>query len=362
VPIELNAEARALAVSVIVPATDRPTTLPRCRAAILAAADPPDEVLVIEDLPPTGPGAARNAGAARARGSILVFVDSDVVVSPDAFTRIRMAFAADPELTAVFGCYDDSPSPHGVVSTFRNLLHHHMHVRSSGLASTFWAGLGAIRADDFFAVGGFDERRFRSPSVEDIDLGLRLHETGRRVTLDPNIRGQHLKRWSLWDMVVTDMVLRGVPWTVLLLEHGPGAARLNASRRHRLSAALCAVAVAALAARRPRLALLPASGFLRINMSFYGLLMRRAGPRAALAGIGLHILHNLTALAAAPVGVVAFVTGRSRPSALAAGRPVPRPDRHARRSERFRRAADANEPVVAGRDNGSSVPHSNVAR
>ena len=239
-----------LTLSVVVPATDQPATLGRCRAAILAADDPPEELIVIEEPARAGPAAARNAGAERATGSVLVFIDSDVIVRRDVFSRIRAAFEADPELMALFGSYDDSPSSHGVVSTFRNLLHHYMHQRYDGLASTFWAGLGAVRRDAFMAVGGFDAERFPVPSVEDIELGLRLHASGSRIELDPNIQGAHLKKWLLPPMVVTDFLQRGVPWIGLLLEHGPGAARLNASRRHRLSAACCACALGAAAARR----------------------------------------------------------------------------------------------------------------
>ena len=210
----------AFLATVIVPATDRPATLRRCEEAILAAADPPDELIIIEAPAGAGPAAARNIGARRATGSVLIFVDSDVIVHHDAFTRIQAAFAADPELVAVFGSYDDVPSSHGAVSTFRNLLHHYVHQSSPGTATTFWAGLGAVRTDAFLAVGGFDSARFPVSSVEDIELGLRLAAAGGQIALDPAIQGTHLKRWRLWDMLVTDLVHRGTPWMALMLDRG----------------------------------------------------------------------------------------------------------------------------------------------
>ena len=54
-------------------------------------------------------------------------------------------FAADPTLSALFGAYDDLPAAPGIVSNFRNLLHHHVHHRNAGPAETFWTGLGAVR-------------------------------------------------------------------------------------------------------------------------------------------------------------------------------------------------------------------------
>ena len=55
--------------TVVIPATDRPTTLGRCLEAIAASHEPPDEVIVIDG--PTGLSAAgaRNAGLRRAIGT-----------------------------------------------------------------------------------------------------------------------------------------------------------------------------------------------------------------------------------------------------------------------------------------------------
>jgi glycosyltransferase involved in cell wall biosynthesis len=106
--------------------------------AVNRADDPPDEIIVVELPARIGPAAARNLGSRRAMGDVLVFVDADVEVHPDVFRRIRDAFAVDPELTAIFGSYDDDPGANGVVSTFRNLLHHHVHHEGAGAATTFW--------------------------------------------------------------------------------------------------------------------------------------------------------------------------------------------------------------------------------
>src|SRR5438876_522451 len=112
---------RALRLSVVVPATNRPPTLERCTAAIEAACAPNDEP---EDA---SAAQARNLGAGRAVGDVLVFVDSDVEVHPSSLAAIRAAFENDSGLDAIFGSYDDAPGTPGVVSMFRNLLHHHVH-------------------------------------------------------------------------------------------------------------------------------------------------------------------------------------------------------------------------------------------
>ena len=292
-------------LSAIVPATDRPATLERCVDAIRAATGPPGEVIVVDSPPGSGPAAARNAGAAGASGRLLAFVDSDVVVHADAFERMRAAFAADPELVAVFGSYDDAPADRGLVSIFRNLLHHWVHQSSAGRATTFWAGLGAVRADAFRAVGGFDDRRFGAPSVEDIELGLRLARTGT-LRLDPRIQGTHLKRWRLRDMVKTDLVYRGAPWVALMLARGRSSFRLNVSARHLAGTVTCLAALALAATGRlvPAAVLLVA--FVAVNARLYRLLLKRGGIPAAVAGFGLHVLHSVIALVAVPAGLVLF--------------------------------------------------------
>ena len=319
---ELVGEAEPLTYSVIMPATDRPPTMDRCLDAIRSAADPPEEVIVIDSPAGMGPAAARNVGATRAKGSILVFIDSDVVVHPDAFTRIRAAFESHPELAAIFGSYDDAPSTHGPVSTFRNMLHHYVHQGSGGVATTFWAGLGAVRRDAFVAVDGFDDWRFRSPSVEDIELGLRLSTAGGLIKLDPEIQGTHLKRWGVRSMLLTDLLYRGMPWTALMLDRGPKAARLNLRGSHGVAAAAFTLGLVATLLGRRRLAAPLAAIYFAINLRFYELMLRRAGPRGAMAAVALLVVHNAAALGSAPLGVMAFATDRLRRTGPRASRLV----------------------------------------
>jgi GT2 family glycosyltransferase len=295
-------------LSAIVPATNAPPTLSACLEAIRGAAEPPEEVIVVEEG--GGPADARNRGAVRATGDVLVFVDADVLPHHDAFVRIRRAFEDDPSLAALFGSYDERPADPGTVSTFRNLLHHHVHQESAGPASTFWAGLGAVRRDSFDAVGGFDAGRYLVPSVEDIDLGTRLAAAGCRIELDPHVLGTHLKAWSLQGMVESDLWHRGVPWVELLLRHGTGSAALNLGWRHRLSALASLVAAGSLLRGRPRTTVAALGVLVGLNRSFYALLVRRRGRLEAAEGIGLHVLHHLVGALSVPVAIIEHLRRR----------------------------------------------------
>lgn len=242
-----------------------------------------------------GPARARNLAAEHAEGDVLLFVDADVELAGDASDRVRGCFAVDPDLVAVFGAYDDEPLCPRLVSRFRNLLHHHTHVAHPGPALTFWSGCGAICRARFLDLGGFDEG-FRFPSVEDIELGMRITAAGGRIVLDPSIRCKHAKSWSLASMIYTDVVHRARPWTHLIAARRMLAPVLNVDWRGRASGVLAVGAlVAALAAVRWPPAGWLAAGCLAavvaLNAAFYRLCLRKQGVGFMLASIALHWLY-----------------------------------------------------------------------
>jgi len=242
-----------------------------------------------------GPAAARNLAAHAAHGHVLFFVDADVELAPDAIGRVLAAFDADPDLVGLFGAYDDEPAAAGVVSTFRNLLHHHTHTANPGPASTFWTGCGAIRTAAFLDVGGFDES-FARPSVEDIELGMRVAANGGRIVLDPALRCKHLKQWTLASMVFTDVVHRATPWTRLIMSRKELPAALNLDWRGRVGA-ICALGLGAslVAAWFTPAGLWAAVGWttalVLLNRDLYRLCLNKRGLRFAVASVGLHWLY-----------------------------------------------------------------------
>jgi glycosyltransferase involved in cell wall biosynthesis len=305
-------------VSVVVPVYNDRAALGRCLAALTAGAPPGVEIIVVDDgstddsgavaarlgarvlrLPANaGPAAARNHGARQARGDILFFVDADVALAPGALDRVIGVLGARPEAAAVFGSYDASPAAGGVVSRYRNLLHHFVHQEGAPEASTFWAGCGAIRRGVFEAVGGFDAARFRRPSIEDIELGYRLRRAGHRILLDKALQGKHLKRWTLRSLLWTDVMGRAVPWARLILESGRLPDDLNVRRDQRVSAALVGLAAVCLvlAPARPWLATVSAAamlGVVALNRRLYALFARRGGLGFAAACLLLHWLYYL---------------------------------------------------------------------
>jgi GT2 family glycosyltransferase len=183
-----------------------------------------------------------------------------------------------------------------------------VHQQAAGRATTFWAGLGAVRRDAFFDVGGFDPERYRTASIEDIELGVRLARIGE-IRLDPLLLGTHLKRWTLRSMILTDFFRRGLPWASLLLRERADPHALNLGWRHRLSALACLAFATAVPGRRVVVAFWSAAAFVALNRSFYALLFRRRGAHMASVGVALHALHHVVGIVAAAT-VLATHAGR----------------------------------------------------
>lgn len=294
-------------LSAIVPASDAPATLDRCLAALRAAGEPPDEIVV--GASGTNAAQARNGAAERATGDVLLFVDADVVVHHDAIARVRARLDADPGLTAVFGSYDAAPAAPGAVSGFRNLLHHHVHQASAGPIASFWAGLGAVRRPAFVDVGGMDaDQRW----LEDVELGVRLARAGARIELDPAIQGTHLKALSLTAMLRADALQRAAPWVRLSLDGRAPRSALNASASHRAGLALSVAGAGALLAGRPRAAGAALGGLVVLHRDLYATVARARGPRETALAPALHALHHLAAATGAAVAVAERLRGRSQ--------------------------------------------------
>lgn len=296
-----------LRVSVVIPAYNSTQTLPECLKSIFASQPPPFECIVVDDGSSDGtasiarqmgarvlgtggrrgPSVARNRGAAAASGEVLLFVDSDVCIHPDALSRILARFAESPDLDAVFGSYDDKPAAENFLSQYKNLQHSYFHQTASPEAHTFWCGCGAIRRDVFLALGGLDES-VRRPAVEDVEFGYRLVRSGGKIVVDRKILGCHLKRWSLGRLLKTEIFDRAIPWTRLIVRYRFMPNALNLRWSQRASALLALGMAAGLVLRIWWAAALPL-GIIVLNAPFYRFLFMKRGLMFSLAAVPFHL-------------------------------------------------------------------------
>ncbi len=111
-----------------------------------------------------------------------------------------------------------------------------------------------------------------------------------------------MKRWTLREMVRTDIFRRGVPWMLLIKRSGTVETDLNVKAAQKacvaltglaLASAACAVAApnAALAAGLGLTAAAGIAAIVAINREFFAFLKRRRGWRFACAGLPLHLVY-----------------------------------------------------------------------
>jgi glycosyltransferase involved in cell wall biosynthesis len=326
-----------MTIAVIIPVFNSSRLLGETMLAVLSSTRVPDELIVVDDgsddesahtaekfgarvvrMPRNvGPAACRNYAALLSQSEILMFLDCDTCVHADTIERMERHLAADPSLSAVIGSYDDSPRHPGICSQYRNLAHCYVHRSANRAALTFWSGCGAVRRAWFFGVDGFDER-YRKPSIEDIELGYRMSDRGARILLDPEICVTHTKRWTVSSSIATDILNRGVPWMVLLLERRRMPDDLNLRRRHRIATALTGAALVCLAACvRSALWLVPAfilaTLALCMDAGLLKFIYRKRGFRSLVVAASMTLVQNVCKLVAAGGGLLVFAS-RSFPS------------------------------------------------
>lgn len=165
----------SLTISVIIPAYNAADTLGKCLEGLNAQSRQPDELIVVDDgsaddtcavatqggalcLPnegAKGPGGARNFGASRAKGEILVFIDADCIPPADWLKSLAAPFA-DPDVGAVGGGYCGGVND-SFWQCFSNLELAWRRRDRGGETCSLVSNNMACHRDDFFAHGGFPE-------------------------------------------------------------------------------------------------------------------------------------------------------------------------------------------------------------
>ena len=222
--------------------------------------------------------------------------------STNALSRFAALFESQSDLGAAFGSYDDRPPAPGIMSQYRNLIHHHVHQSNAGEVETFWAGTGAVRRTVFVEAGLYDEWHYSRPQIEDIELGGRIRRLGHRIILDPAIQVTHLKRWTLRGVIRTDLRDRGIPWARLLMHRGTmlSTGSLNLRWTEKLNTILV-WAAAILALWAPVARSLQPLGWaaaciatvLLLNIPLWSFFARVRGPGFAVLVMPAHLMYYL---------------------------------------------------------------------
>lgn len=207
-------------VSVVIPTYRRPAALDRCLASLATQDYPHDrfEVIVVEDggaesaggeramegmcvkwlrVPHGGPAAARNRGAAVARGAILLFIDDDCTA--DSRWLSTMAARVGACADAAIGGQVTNAVPDNryarASQTLITFLYQYYYEKNQGLLPFFTTNNLGVQAELFRRQRGFDASfAFASEDREWCD---RLVQSGGRLVYAPDAIVHHAPSLSL---------------------------------------------------------------------------------------------------------------------------------------------------------------------
>lgn len=198
-------------LSVVIPTYGRSQKLPATLEALFQSdctdIPPPIEVIVVDDgsQPPVdlslvqpppnfllrvlyqsnqGPGAARNTGFLHASGEVVLFLDDDVTLLPDA---LRRHYTAHKESTEkLFVLYGICPA---AVEGFSGLSESQSQVpqRVSHVASGHLSLRKSLFSDGELPYASY----LRTPVAEEYEMAYRLTQKGVPILLDSRIVGLH---------------------------------------------------------------------------------------------------------------------------------------------------------------------------
>lgn len=162
-----------------------------------------------------GPAGARNNAAKMAKGTILVFLDSDVEVYPDTLGNIAHKFRDDDDLTALTGVWDKEQRTNRFFPQFKALRDWSYWTNErdrDGYYYLFSTRIAAIRRKVFERLRGFNTI-FRQ--MEDVEITYRI---ARRyaIIFAPDVRVHH-EFEELWP-VAKKYFWRSFYWTRLYKE------------------------------------------------------------------------------------------------------------------------------------------------
>jgi len=222
-------------VSVIVPAYNAERTLAECLHALTQQDYPALEIIVVDDgstdrtgeiaqrfdgvtyirQENAGPAAARNRGAAAAKGAWLAFTDSDCVAAPDWINQLMAK--REPGVVGIGGTYGIA----NPASLLARIIHTEIvarHARQPVYVDFLGSFNVAYERAAFEAVGGFDPA-FSQASGEDNDLAYRMIDAGGKLTFTRFAVVKHYHPERLFPYFKTQM--RHGYWRVALYKKHP---------------------------------------------------------------------------------------------------------------------------------------------
>jgi glycosyltransferase involved in cell wall biosynthesis len=210
-------------VSIIIPAFNASATIETCLKSVYQQDYPNIEVIIVDDCSTDdtlqkasgfpvriisnkrnlGAAYSRNVGARSAKSEILIFADSDIVIPRDGVSRITQRLLEQQDILIVGATYSENSRHLNFISDFKNLDLSYRYSLAPDYVRYLSGHFFALKKSTFFDCGSFSTH-FPNSSVEDMAFFYSVSKGNKILFLDKNIKVDHLKMYSFFDMLKTD--------------------------------------------------------------------------------------------------------------------------------------------------------------
>ena len=296
-------------LSIIIPVYNAEKTLKPCLNSIHKYAPKNSEVIIVDDSSKdnsiniakkfkakiiklkknSGAAAARNAGIKRAKNDIILFIDSDMIITENSFKELIKTFN-NKTIDGVIGNYSNIAINKNLLTYYQNLYTHYnyLSIDKENLVQikNFWTAFGAIKTK-ILKQNLFDPS-FKG--LEDIELGLRLANKGHKLILNKNIQNIHNNYYNL-KKFIKNYYSKSKAWLDISLKKGILEYEGYNNLAKKLSLISTALFIPSIFFIKliPFLPLIPLIIFILSNLKFYIFLFKQRNPKLSLACIPLSL-------------------------------------------------------------------------
>ncbi|MCM8775872.1 MAG: glycosyltransferase family 2 protein [Candidatus Omnitrophica bacterium] len=253
---------------------------------------------------------ARNTGMRVARGSIFVFIDSDIVIQQDTLGKIDDYFTKHPGVDALTGLLSKQHPHSDFFSQYKNLYMHYVFQKLPARVNFLYGSVSAFKRG---CMEGWDDKMEMG---EDTALGQKMAAAGKCIHLFKGLEVVHLKKYSLVTFIRNDfripfawakIFLRYQGWRQLF-RHQTGFA--HASKGQILSVVLAPMIFLGGMIHFPMRGSYLALAFLIwfvLNLNFFRFLVREKGIAFGIFSVLVTFLDHLVMAFGIVSGAVAFL-------------------------------------------------------
>ncbi|MBI4709963.1 MAG: glycosyltransferase family 2 protein [Nitrospirae bacterium] len=266
-------------------------------------------VRVIQLEKNSGPAVARNIGVKAAKGDIIFFLDSDVIVLDGTVKEVYDYFQKNPSANCVIGICSTEPLNKGFVPKYMAMFEYiHLIGTKDSKVSVFAPRCGAVKTDFFEKIGGYNES-YKGADVEDFEFARRVNKTDS-ITLDTKMMVIH--KFATFKQASRNYFKRTVMWVHLFfrekrLDNAGPTAPSNGI------AALCAflsflsLFFIPFAGAAKNVFIILLIIFLLANLKWWNFMRKEAGLSFAVRALFLNYFMGLNIMTAAMSAVVSYL-------------------------------------------------------